>query len=59
MRTRKHDWYDANNGVVLHGIEVFVEGIWKNYAEDNCAWLAANSWERDAKRKELRKIRVK
>lgn len=59
MKTRNHDWYDANSHYVLHGIEVFVDGKWKNYAEDNVAWLAANSWERDAKRKELRKVRLK
>lgn len=58
MKTRACNWLDTDTGKPKFGIQVFVNGKWHNAAENGKPLLFDDLLEREAKRRELRKIPV-
>lgn len=58
MRTKTNDWYDSSEKKVYYGIDIYFNGEWHHAAEDNEPLLFETREERDAKRKELRKLKL-
>lgn len=58
MRTRANNWLDTSTNKPKFGIQVFVDGKWKNAAENGKPLLFDCLVKREAKRRELRKIRI-
>jgi hypothetical protein len=58
MKTQTTAWYDKANDRVMHGVKIYHEGEWMNYAEDGRPFLCADERDAETKRAELRKLKA-
>lgn len=57
MKFKANNWLDTSERSILYGIDGFVDGEWHHVSSDGKPLFFPTAEERDAKMKELRKLK--